>query len=131
MELDHVGVAVADLASALPRWTRLTGEPDGPPELVAGQGVRVAFLRSGAVDVELLEPVAPESAVGRFIARRGEGLHHIAFRVPSVDAALAELLQRGEKVVDRVGRAGARGRRVGFAHPTAYGGVLVEFVEGP
>ena len=131
MELDHVGIAVADLASALPRWTPLTGEPDGPPELVAGQGVRVAFLRSGAVDVELLEPVAPESAVGRFIARRGEGLHHIAFRVPSVDAALAELLQRGEKVVDRVGRAGARGRRVGFAHPTAYGGVLVEFVEGP
>ncbi len=80
--------------------------------------------------VELLEPLSPESAVGRFLARRGEGLHHLAFRVPSVDAALAELAARGEAVVDRVGRPGSRGRRVGFAHPSAFGGVLVEFVEG-
>jgi len=95
------------------------------------QGVRVMFLAAGQVGVELLEPTRPESSVGRFLARRGEGLHHLAFRVPSVDRALEELLGRGEQVVDRVGRPGARGRRVGFAHPSAFGGVLVEFVEKP
>lgn len=81
--------------------------------------------------LELLEPTSPESAVGRFLERRGEGLHHLAFRVPSVDRALGELLARGERVVDRAARPGARGRKVGFAHPSAFGGVLVEFVEGP
>jgi methylmalonyl-CoA/ethylmalonyl-CoA epimerase len=131
MELDHVGMAVAKLGAAVARWTPILGEPDGPPEEVAGQGVRVAFLTAGDVDVELLEPTRPDSAVGRFLARRGEGLHHLAFRVPSVDAALRELEGRGAQVVDRVGRPGARGRRVGFAHPSAFGGILVEFVERP
>jgi len=131
MELDHVGIAVADLGRAVASWSRIAGAPDGAPEEVVGQKVRVAFLRAGTVEVELLEPTSPESAVGRFLAKRGEGLHHLAFRVPSVDAALAELVARGESVVDRTGRAGARGRRVGFAHPSAFGGVLVEFVEGP
>ena len=131
MELDHLGVAVQALGPALVRWRPILGEPAGPSEEVASQGVRVAFLASGTVDVELLEPTRPESAVARFLARRGEGLHHVAFRVPSVDAALQELLARGEPVVDRTGRPGARGRRVGFAHPAAFGGVLVEFVERP
>ena len=131
MELDHLGVAVASLPAALPRWRGLLAPPEGPPEEVPTQGVRVAFLASGPVDVELLEPTRPDSAVARFLAKRGEGLHHIAFRVPSVDAALADLVGRGEAVVDRVGRPGARGRRVGFAHPSAFGGVLVEFVERP
>jgi methylmalonyl-CoA/ethylmalonyl-CoA epimerase len=131
MELDHVGIAVPSLVPALARWRSGAGEPDGPPEEVAGQGVRVAFLVAGGVDVELLEPTGPGSPVGRFLARRGEGVHHLAFRVPSVDAALRALSERGEAVVDRVGRPGARGRRVGFAHPSAFGGVLVEFVERP
>jgi methylmalonyl-CoA/ethylmalonyl-CoA epimerase len=111
------------------RWQPVAGAPDGAPEEVAGQGVRVAFLTAGPVHVELLEPTSPESPVGRFVAQRGEGLHHLAFRVPNVDRALAALAERGERVVDRTGRAGARGRRVGFAHPAAFGGVLVEFVE--
>jgi methylmalonyl-CoA/ethylmalonyl-CoA epimerase len=131
MELDHVGIAVASLGAAVPRWAPVAGAPDGPLEEVASQGVRVAFLTVGGVDVELLEPTRPDSAVARFLEGRGEGLHHLAFRVPSVDAALQELLRRGERVVDRVGRPGARGRRVGFAHPSAFGGVLVEFVERP
>jgi methylmalonyl-CoA epimerase len=131
MELDHIGVAVADLAQALGRWAPLAGAPESAPEVVPGQGVKVAFLAAGNVHVELLEPVSPESAVGRFVAKRGEGLHHLAFRVPSVDAALEEVVRRGGKVVDDRARPGARGRRVGFAHPSAFGGVLVEFVEGP
>ncbi len=129
MQLDHVGIAVTSLDAALPRWTRLTGPAEGPAETVGSQGVRVAFLRADGVEIELLEPTSPDSPVGRFLAQRGEGLHHLAFRVPSVDAALAELAARGERVVDRVGRPGSRGRRVGFAHPAAFGGVLVEFVE--
>jgi methylmalonyl-CoA/ethylmalonyl-CoA epimerase len=93
--------------------------------------VRVAFLHGGETHIELLEPTDPTSAVGQFLARRGEGLHHLAFRVPSVDAALAEVERNGGRLVDRVARTGARGRRVGFAHPSAFAGVLVEFVEGP
>jgi methylmalonyl-CoA epimerase len=131
VDLDHLGIAVTGLEPAVARWRTLLGEPEGPPEEVVAQGVRVMFLAAGPVGVELLEPTRPESAVGRFLARRGEGLHHLAFRVPSVDRALQELLGRGEQVVDRVGRLGARGRRVGFAHPSAFGGVLVEFVEAP
>jgi methylmalonyl-CoA/ethylmalonyl-CoA epimerase len=131
MELDHVGIAVADLTAASARWERLLGPPVRPPEEVPSQRVRVAFFEGGGAHIELLESTAPDSAVGRFVATRGEGLHHLAFGVPSVDAALAELVARGERVVDRVGRAGARGRRVGFAHPAAFGGVLVEFVERP
>ncbi len=131
MELDHVGIAVGKLDDAVPRWRPAVGGADVPYEEVGGQGVRVAFLSAGPVEVELLEPTRPDSPVGRFLAARGEGLHHLAFRVPSVDAALAELVRRGDRVVDRTGRAGARGRRVGFAHPSAFGGVLVEFVERP
>jgi len=131
MELDHVGIAVSDLRAALERWRPVAGVPADAPEEVESQGVRVAFLSAGVVEVELLEPTRADSAVGRFLARRGEGLHHIAFRVPSVDAALQELDKRGETMVDRTGRPGSRGRRVGFAHPSAFGGVLVEFVEAP
>ncbi len=130
MELDHIGVAVSSLASASARWRPILGEPLGAPEDVPTQGVRVAFFPAGGPHIELLEPTRPDSAVGRFLEKRGEGLHHLAFRVRSVDRELAELKARGEKVVDEVSRAGARGRRVGFAHPAAFGGVLVEFVEG-
>ena len=131
MKLDHLGIAVADLGKALTRWAPLLGEPRGPPEVVASQRVRVAFLVAGGSHVELLEPTDPESPIGRFLATRGSGLHHVAFEVPNVDQALAEVVRTGGRVVDAVGRPGARGRRVGFAHPSAFGGTLVEFVEGP
>ena len=131
MELDHVGIAVPALDAALARWTLLADHPPGPPEPVRSHRVRVVFLEVGGSHVELLEPSDPESPVAKFLASRGEGVHHLAFRVPSVDAALAQVLARGDRVVDRLARPGARGRRVGFAHPSAFGGVLVEFVEGP
>lgn len=131
MQLDHVGIAVASLNRAIERWRPLLGPPLAPFEDIPSNRVRVCFLDSGATHVELLEPLGPESPVARFLANRGEGIHHLAFRVPSVDRALADLIERGEKVVDRTGRPGARGHRVGFAHPAAFGGVLVEFVEVP
>jgi len=131
MELDHVGIAVADLRRAIERWGPLLGAPALPPEEVPSNRVRVSFLEAGGTHIELLEPLDPESPVAKFLAQRGEGIHHLAFRVANVDRALAELVARGEPVVDRTGRPGSRGRRVGFAHPRAFGGVLVEFVEVP
>ena len=131
MELDHIGIAVARLDAALERWRPLLGDPHGAPEVVASNRVRVAFLSAGATHVELLEPSGEGSPLGKCLAERGEGIHHLAFRVSSVDGALAEVVARGGRVVDHAARPGARGRRVGFAHPSAFGGVLVEFVEVP
>jgi methylmalonyl-CoA/ethylmalonyl-CoA epimerase len=131
VKLDHVGIAVTSLVKGLDRWRPILGEPTHPAEEVPSNRVRVAFLSAGETHIELLEPLDAESPVAKFLAQRGEGMHHLAFSVPSVDNALASLLDRGERVVDRVARPGARGRRVGFAHPSAFGGVLVEFVEGP
>jgi methylmalonyl-CoA epimerase len=130
-ELDHVGIAVPRLEDALSLWRPLAGEPDSPPELVPSNKVRVVFYTVGNTHIELLEPTDPGSPIARFLSSRGPGVHHLAFHVPSVDRALGEVAERGGQLVDRVARPGARGRRVGFAHPSAFGGVLVEFVEGP
>ncbi len=131
MQLDHIGIAVTDLAAATERWAPVLGRPEGPPEEVPSQRVRVRFLGGRAAEVELLEPTSSDSPIARSIASRGEGVHHLAFRVPSVTAALADVERRGGRLVDRAGRPGARGRTVGFAHPSSFGGVLVEFVEAP
>ena len=130
MRVDHLGIAVRSLAEATPAWEATLGVKASPPEEVAAQRVRVSFLEAGPTHLELLEPTSPDSAVARFLTDRGGGLHHVAFAVPSVDDALASVARRGGRLVDRTGRPGARGRRVGFAHPSAHLGVLVEFVEG-
>ncbi len=129
--IDHLGIAVARLSDAIERWRPVAGDPEGPPEEVPTQRVRVAFFNVGGSHIELLEPTDPASAVARFLEQRGEGLHHVAFSVPNVTASLDAVVARGGRVVDRAGRPGARGRTVGFAHPSAFGGVLVEFVERP
>jgi methylmalonyl-CoA/ethylmalonyl-CoA epimerase len=131
VDVDHVGIAVRSLSETAPKWERLLGTPASLPEEVASQRVRVSFLAVGSSHVELLEPTSDESAVGRFLASRGEGMHHMAFAVPSVNEKLADLVRRGERVIDQEARRGARGRNVGFAHPSAFAGVLVEFVEQP
>ena len=129
MKLDHIGIVVASLPEALERWKPILGAPSSPPEEVPGGGVRVAFLSAGEPHVELVEPTGPNSPVSKFLATRGGGLHHIAFAVPDVDAALQEVARTGGRLLDARGRPGARGRRVGFCHPSAFGGVLVEYVE--
>lgn len=131
MEIDHLGIAVRSLPEAIERWRPIVGEALSPPEEVASQRVRVVFAKVGGTHLELLEPTSPESPIARFLESRGEGFHHVAFHVDSVDAELARLTASGRKVVDAKSRPGARGCRVGFAHPSAFGGVLVEFVEGP
>jgi methylmalonyl-CoA/ethylmalonyl-CoA epimerase len=130
-QLDHVGVVVPRLDEALTHWAPLADESPSPPEEVPSNRVRVVFLSVGETHVELLEPTDPSSPVARFLASRGPGLHHLAFHVPNVDRALSDVAARGGQLVDREARPGARGRRVGFAHPSAFGGALVEFVEGP
>jgi methylmalonyl-CoA/ethylmalonyl-CoA epimerase len=126
-----VGIAVPDLAAAIEMWRPLVGGPEGPPEDVASNRVRVAFVSVGETHIELVSPIDDASPVAKYLASRGPGVHHLAFHVPSVDAALEEVRRRGGRVVDEHARPGARGRRVGFAHPSSFGGVLVEFVEGP
>lgn len=130
MKIDHLGIAVHHLSEAAARFAPTVGAEPSPPEEVPSQRVKVSFLEVGESHLEFLEPTSEESAVGKFLAQRGEGLHHLAFRVPSVDAALQKVSEAGGRLVDKVGRIGARGRRVGFAHPSAFHGVLVEFVEG-
>jgi methylmalonyl-CoA/ethylmalonyl-CoA epimerase len=131
MEIDHLGIAVHSLGEALAAFEPAVAARAAPPEMVESQGVKVAFLEVGGTHLEFLEPTRPDSGVARFLEKRGEGIHHLAFHVPSVADALAGATQRGAKLIDATPRPGARGRRVGFVHPSAFHGVLVEFVEGP
>ena len=123
--LDHVAVAVTSLEEARSVFQLLTGDTCSTPEVLESQGVRVQFIGS----LELLEPLGPESTVGRFLARRGPGLHHIAYRVPNLPQALARLKAEGVRLIDDVPRPGARGHMVAFVHPRSSEGILVELVE--
>jgi methylmalonyl-CoA epimerase len=128
---DHIAVAVPSIRQALPLYELLTGASGSDPEEIASDGVRVAFIGEGAGRLELVEPAAETSAVSRFLARRGPGLHHIAYRVPDLAATLDSLAERGIQLIDRTPRAGAHGRRVAFLHPRSTNGVLIELVEEP
>jgi methylmalonyl-CoA epimerase len=128
MQVDHLGIAVRSLDDALGRFAPVVGETGSPPENVEAQGVRVSFLEVGESHLEFLEPLRPDTPVGRFLDKRGEGIHHLAFRVPDVGAALQQVRSAGGRLIDEVPRIGARGRTVAFAHPVSFHGVLVEFV---
>ncbi|HUP52307.1 MAG TPA: methylmalonyl-CoA epimerase [Longimicrobiales bacterium] len=123
--LDHVGVAVHSIAESAPVFELLSGETCSAPEMLNAQGVRVAFVGS----VELLEPLAADTAVGRFLGRRGPGLHHVAYGTDDLEGDLARLDAAGLQLIDRVPRIGAHGHRVAFIHPSSTGGILVELVE--
>ncbi len=125
LPIDHVGVAVASLRDAVPAYERLMGARGSAPEEVRDQGVRYCFVD----EVELLEPTAEDTPVGRFLARRGPGLHHVAFRTPDLEAHLDRLRRDGARLVDQVPRLGAGGRLVAFLHPSSFGGVLIELVQ--
>ncbi len=127
----HVGIAVKDLDAAVARY-RALGLHAGPPEDVPSAGVRVVFLESGGALIELVTPLREEGALARFLEKRGEGLHHVAFAVEDIVVELARLEQEGFELVDRVPRPGAHGRKVAFLHPRSAHGALIELVqEGP
>ncbi len=123
--LDHVAVAVESIARARALFERMTGGPGSPVEELPHQGVNVAFFGQ----LELIEPRDAESGVARFLARRGPGIHHVAWRVPDLEAELRRLEAEGYELIDRTPRPGAGGHRVAFLHPRSTGGILVELVE--
>ena len=127
--IDHIGVAVADLDAAIGLHCEQYGMPLVHRETVAQQGVEAALLDVGEGHVELLEPLADDTPVGRFLARRGPGLHHVAYQVTDVDAVLRALRERGVRLIDEAPRTGIRGSQVAFLHPSSSGGVLTELVQ--
>jgi methylmalonyl-CoA/ethylmalonyl-CoA epimerase len=130
LPIDHVAIAVPSITAALPIFELLANATGSPVERVEAQKVDVAFVGTGAGRIELLQPTGPDSTVQKFLDKRGAGLHHIAYRVPDIDEALARLRAAGVRLIDEHARPGAGGHRVAFLHPSATQGVLVELVEG-
>src|SRR5205823_8631472 len=129
MRIHHVGVAVADLEAAITLYTTAFGA-----ELTHGaanekDGLTAAFLRAGEAEVELLQPLREDTPVGKILARRGPGLHHIAVAVPDIDKAIADARAEGMEMIDQEPRIGLHGTRIAFVHPKSVGGVLTDFVE--
>lgn len=129
MHLEHVAVAVSDLEAAVAVYSAVLGRPDSGRELVESEQVRVAFFDLGECRLELLEPTTADSPVGRFLERRGPGLHHIALEVPDIGAALERCRAAGLQTVGEAPRSGASGRKVAFIHPASANGVLLELSE--
>jgi methylmalonyl-CoA/ethylmalonyl-CoA epimerase len=127
--IDHIGVAVADLDAAIALHAEVYGMPLVHRETIREQGVEAALLDVGDGHVELLAPLGAETPVGRFLARHGPGMHHVAYAVEDVDAALRTLRQRGLRAIDETPRTGIRGSRIAFLHPATAGGVLTELVQ--
>ena len=124
----HVGIAVADLDASLLVYEELFGARLEHRESVEEQGVEAASLRVGESRIELLRPLGPDTPVGRFLAKRGPGMHHVAFEVDDVGAELVRLRAEGAQLIDDSPRRGLFGLQVAFVHPEATGGVLAEFV---
>ena len=123
----HVGIAVSDLQAALAFYRDVLGLAPHPPELA--DGATILSLPFGDSEVELLTPLTPDSPIGKFLAKRGPGIHHICYRVPDLDAALEACRRAGYRLVDDVPRPGAAGRRIAFVHPKATAGILLELTE--
>ena len=125
--LDHIGIAVKSLDAA--KIYEALGLSIDHIETVATQGVRTAFLSAGDANIELLEPIGPESTVAKFIDKRGEGIHHICFRVDDIESHLGRLKAQGYRLINEGPVPGAHGCRVAFLHPAAGNGVLIELSE--
>ena len=126
--IDHIGVAVSDLDAAIELHTAAYGMELVHRETVESQGVEAVLLDVGENHVELLSPLGDDTPVGRFLAKRGPGLHHVAYRVDDVAGALDSLRAAGVRLIDEEPRTGIRGSQVAFVHPSASGGVLTELV---
>lgn len=127
--IDHIGIAVADLEEALQLWGGAFGMEVSRREVVEEQGVEAVLLDVGENHIELLAPLGPDTPVGKFVAKRGPGLHHFAYQVSDIDAALAQLAEAGLQLIDKTPRIGIGGARVAFVEPKSTGRALVELVE--
>lgn len=129
LKVDHIGIAVNSIEDGKNLWTDALGLPFEGSETVEEQKVTTAFFPVGESEVELLESTAPDSPVAKFLENKGQGVHHVAFRVENIEAALAELKEKGIRLIDEKPRKGAGGAKIAFLHPKATNGVLVELCE--
>ena len=128
-KINHIGVAVSSIEEALPFYRDSLGMTFSDTEEVPSQLVKVAFLSVGESKIELLEPTSPESPVAKFLEKNGPGVHHLAYGVEDIEAAIAKLVSKGTRMIDSVPRNGAHGARIAFIHPKSSGGVLTELCE--
>ncbi len=129
LHIDHIGVAVKSNAEGKTFWSDILGLPFEGEETVAEQKVKTAFFPVDKSEVELLESMADDGPISKFIEKKGQGVHHIAFRVDDIESALAELKDKGVQLIDETPRIGAGGAKIAFLHPKATGGVLVELCQ--
>jgi methylmalonyl-CoA/ethylmalonyl-CoA epimerase len=128
-EIDHIGIAVEDLAEAVERYRRLLGVEPTHRERVEDQGVEEVLFPLGSSFVQLLGALGPDTPVGRSLATRGPGLHHVAYRVDDIGAAVEHLRREGARLIDERPRAGSRNTLIAFVHPAAMDGALIELVQ--
>lgn len=129
LKVDHIGMAVKSLDETLKFYEDILGLELQGTEVVEEQKVKVAFLPVGDTEVELLQSTDPEGPIAKFIEKKGEGIQHIAFRVPNIEKAIAELVGKGVRMIDEKPRYGAGGAKIAFCHPKSTNGVLVELSE--
>jgi methylmalonyl-CoA/ethylmalonyl-CoA epimerase len=129
-KINHIGIAVQSIEGTLPFYRDQLGMTFLGAEEVAEQKVRVAMLAVGESKIELLEPTADDSPVAKFLEKSGPGIHHIAYEVEDIEAAIAHLTATGTRMIDQAPRAGAHGTRIAFVHPKSSGGVLTELCQG-
>jgi len=125
--IEHIGIAVNSLEEAIPYYEQVLGLKCYAIEEVADQKVKTAFFMVGQTKIELLESTVPEGPIGKFIEKKGAGVHHLAFAVENVNDALSEVAAKGVQLIDKAGRKGAEGMNIGFLHPKSTLGVLTEF----
>lgn len=130
-KVEHIAIAVSDLEAAVEHYAAVWGLTVEHREVVADQGVEEAMLPIGDTYLQLLGATDPDTTVGKFIAKRGPGLHHIAYEVPDLEAALADLKSKGVPLIDEAPRLGGRGHMVAFVHPKGNHGLLVELIQAP
>ena len=125
-KIEHIGIAVENLETAIPYYETLLGTKCYAVEEVLDQKVKTSFFKVGETKIELLQTLDPEGPIGKFLEKKGPGIHHIAFAVDQVDKALAEAEESGIQLIDKKGRKGAEGLNIGFLHPKSTFGVLTE-----
>ena len=129
MKLEHIGIAVRDMESANKIFSDLFGESHYKTEEVVSESVKTSFFKVGESKVELLEATHPNSAIAKFIEKRGEGIHHLAFEVADIDSEISRLKEMGYKLIHEVAKDGADNKRIAFLHPKSTNGVLVELCQ--
>lgn len=129
--IEHIGIAVKSIEDHLPYYEDILGLKCYNIETVEDQKVKTAFFMVGQTKIELLEPTSDDSTIAKFIEKRGEGVHHIAYATKNINEALKEVESKGVRLIDKEGRGGAEGLTIGFLHPKSTGGVLTELCEHP